>query len=149
MNRWPLVVALLLVMLATCFARPAVADKRVALVIGNSAYRNVALLENPANDARLIADTLRDLGFALVGGGAQLDLDKASFDRAVQSFGAQLQGADIGLFFYAGHGVQVRGTNYLIPVDANPTREADADFQMLDTTLVLRQMEGAGARRIL
>jgi hypothetical protein len=123
-----------------------VADKRVALVIGNSAYDNVALLENPANDARLIADTLRDLGFALVGGGAQLDLDKASFDRAVQSFGAQLQGADVGLFFYAGHGVQVRGTNYLIPVDANPTRETDVDFQMLDTTLVLRQMEGAGAR---
>jgi hypothetical protein len=146
MNRWLLVLALPLVMLATCFATPAVADKRVALVIGNSAYRNVALLENPGNDARLIADTLRDLGFALVGGGAQLDLDKTSFDRAVQSFGAQLQGADIGLFFYAGHGVQVRGTNYLIPVDANPTREADADFQMLDTTFVLRQMEGAGAR---
>jgi uncharacterized caspase-like protein len=145
MNRWPLVVALPLVILATCFAAPAVADKRVALVIGNSAYRNVALLENPGNDARLIADTLRDLGFALVGGGAQLDLDKTSFDRAVQSFGTQLQGADVGLFFYAGHGVQVRGTNYLIPVDANPTREADTDFQMLDTTLVLRQMEGAGA----
>jgi hypothetical protein len=134
------------IIMAMLFVEPAVADKRVALVVGNSTYRNVALLDNPANDARLLASTLRDLGFALVGGGAQLDLDKASFDRAVQDFGAQLQGADVGLFFYAGHGVQVRGTNYLIPVDANPTREADVDFQMLDTNLVMRQMEGAGTR---
>src|SRR4029077_13689385 len=80
------------------------------------------------------------------GGGAQLDLDKASLDRVVQAFGAQLSGADVGLFYYAGHGVQVRGENYLIPVDANPTKEADVDFQMLDTNLVLRQMEGAGTR---
>src|SRR5580704_9938410 len=123
--------------------QPACADKRVALVIGNSAYRNVTPLDNPANDARLLADTLRALGFTLVGGGAQLDLDKASLDRAVQAFGAQLSGADVGLFYYAGHGVQVRGENYLIPIDANPTKEADVDFQMLDTNLVLRQMEGA------
>ena len=132
--------------MAMLFVEPAIADKRVALVVGNGTYRNVARLDNPVNDAKLLADTLRDLGFALVGGDAQLDLDKASFDRAVQDFGAQLQGADVGLFFYAGHGVQVRGTNYLIPVDANPTREADVDFQMLDTNLVMRQMEGAGTR---
>jgi len=132
--------------MAMLFVEPAVADKRVALVVGNGTYRNVARLDNPANDARLLVDTLRDLGFVLVGGAAQLDLDKASFDRAVQDFGAQLQGADVGLFFFAGHGVQVRGTNYLIPVDANPTREADVDFQMLDTNLVMRQMEGAGTR---
>jgi uncharacterized caspase-like protein len=136
----------LAIMAMSFFAAPAIADKRVALVVGNGTYRNVALLDNPANDARLLANILRDLGFALVGGGAQLDLDKASFDRAVQDFGAQLQGADVGLFFYAGHGVQVRGTNYLIPVDANPTREADVDFQMLDTNLVMRQMEGASTR---
>ena len=78
--------------------------------------------------------------------GAQLDLDKPAFDRTVQAFGAALAGADVGLFYYAGHGVQVRGENYLIPVDANPTKEADVDFQMLDTNLVLRQMEGAGTR---
>jgi uncharacterized caspase-like protein len=122
------------------------AEKRVALVIGNSAYSNVARLDNPANDAKLLSETLSALGFTLVGGGAQLDLDKASLDRAVRAFGAQLSGADVGLFYYAGHGVQVRGENYLIPVDANPTKEADVDFQMLDTNLVLRQMEGAGAR---
>ena len=119
---------------------------RVALVIGNSSYRNVPSLANPANDAKLMADTLRSLGFKLVGGGAQLDLDKAGFDRAVQSFGQQLQGAEVALFYYAGHGVQVRGGNYLVPVNANPTREADVDFQMFDTNLVLRQMEGSGTR---
>lgn len=135
-----------LVVLFVFGGAPVHAEKRVALVIGNGAYRNVAQLDNPANDARLLADTLRELGFLLVGGDAQLDLDKAAFDRVVQDFGAQLQGADVALFFYAGHGVQVRGTNYLIPVDANPTREADVDFQMLDTNLVMRQMEGAGTR---
>jgi hypothetical protein len=137
---------ILLPLFAVLQARPALADKRVALVIGNSAYRNVARLDNPRNDAQLLADTLRSLGFTLIGGGAQLDLDKAAFDRTVQAFGAQLAGADVGLFYYAGHGVQVRGENYLIPVDANPTKEADVDFQMLDTNLVLRQMEGAGTR---
>src|SRR5271165_3856058 len=64
----------------------AVADMRVALVIGNSTYRSVTRLDNPTNDAKLMADTLRALGFTLVGGGAQLDLDKPAFDNAVQSF---------------------------------------------------------------
>lgn len=120
--------------------------RRVALVIGNSAYVNVPRLANPANDARLMADTLSSLGFVLVGGGALLDLDEDKLRRAVRDFGSQLQGADVGLFYYAGHGVQVRGANYLVPVDANPTREADIDFQMVDGNLVLRQMEGAGAK---
>src|ERR1700722_13661838 len=145
MRRWPFF-ALLPFLLSGVFSTHAFADKRIALVIGNSAYRNVAVLDNPANDAKLLADTLSLLGLTLVGGGAQLDLDKPSLDRAVQAFGAQLSGADVGLFYYAGHGVQVRGENYLIPVDANPTRETDVDFQMLDTNLVMRQMEGAGTR---
>jgi len=125
---------------------PALADKRVALVVGNSAYQNVARLDNPRNDATLMATTLRSLGFTLIGDGPQLDLDKAGLDLAVQKFGSVLQGADVGMFYYAGHGVQVRGSNYLVPVSANPTREADIDFQMVDVNLVLRQMEGAGTK---
>jgi uncharacterized caspase-like protein len=97
---------------------PSKAEKRVALVIGNSAYREVPPLANPANDAKLVADTLRALGFSLVGGKEQLDLDKTDFERAVQDFGTQLRGADVVLFYYAGHGVQVRGLNYLLPIDA-------------------------------
>src|SRR6202047_342743 len=124
----------------------ALADKRVALVIGNSAYRSVSSLDNPANDANLMADTLRALGFSLIGGKAQLDLDKSALDKAIQDFGRQIQGAGVALFYYAGHGVQVSGSNYLVPVNANPTREADVDFQMVDINLVLRQMQGSGTR---
>src|SRR5450631_1712838 len=125
---------------------PALADKRIALVVGNSIYQNVPRLENPRNDATLMATTLSSLGFTLVGDGPQLDLDKAALDLAVQKFGSALQGADVGMFYYAGHGVQIRGANFLVPVGANPTREADVDFQMVDVGLVLRQMEGAGTR---
>jgi Caspase domain len=125
---------------------PAFAEKRVALVVGNSAYQNVTRLDNPKNDARLMADALVSLGFTLIGGGPQLDLDEAGFRRALQEFSSKLQGADVGLFYFAGHGVQVRGSNFLIPIDANPTRESDVDLQMLDSNVVLRQMEGAGTK---
>ena len=93
-----------------------------------------------------MADTLGGLGFTLIGGRAQLDLDKQAMDIAVQNFGRQVQGADVALFYYAGHAVQVSGSNYLVPVSANPTREADVDFQMVDVNLVLRQMQGSGTR---
>jgi hypothetical protein len=139
---WPLSALLL----ALVFAAPAVAEKRIALVIGNSTYQNVPRLDNPRSDAALMAETLGSLGFTLIGGRAQLDLDKPGMDIAVQSFGRQVQGADVALFYYAGHGVQVSGSNYLVPVSANPTREADVDFQMVDVNLVLRQMQGSGTR---
>src|SRR5262249_16702410 len=82
---------------------PAHADRRVALVVGNSEYLNVPRLANPANDARLVADTLQALGFVVVGGVAQLDLDESKFRQLVRDFGSQLQGADVGLFYYAEH----------------------------------------------
>ena len=125
---------------------PAFAEKRVALVIGNANYINVARLINSSSDARLMADTLKGVGFTLIGDDAQIDLDEAGLRRVVQAFGNALQGADVGLFYFAGHGVQVRDTNYLVPVGANPTKEADIDFQMLDVNLVLRQMENAGTK---
>jgi hypothetical protein len=138
----PALIALLFLLLAS----PAAAEKRIALVVGNSAYQNITRLDNPRNDAVLIADTLLGLGFTLIGGRAQLDLDKPALDIAVQNFGRQIQGADVALFYYTGHGVQVNGSNYLVPVSANPTREADVDFQMVDINLVLRQMQGSGTR---
>lgn len=122
------------------------ADKRIALVVGNSNYQSVASLNNPRNDAALIAETLRKAGFILIGNRAQLDLDKPAFDKAIQTFGNELTGADIALFYYAGHGVQVRNVNYLVPVSANPVKEADVDFQMVDVSLILRQMEGSGTK---
>jgi TPR repeat protein len=121
-------------------------DRRVALVIGNTGYQHVERLANPGNDAQLIADTLRKSGFVLIGGGPQRDLDKPAFDRLVADFGKSIQGADVALFYYAGHGMQVQGTNWLVPTDANPTRAQDLDFQMVNAELVLKQMDGAGTR---
>lgn len=120
--------------------------ERVALVVGNSGYTHISELVNPKNDAELIAATLQERGFELIGGGAQLDLDKLQFDRAVRDFGRAAIGADVALFYFAGHGVQLRGSNFLVPVDANPTREADVDFEMVDSRIVLRQMSGAGSK---
>ena len=133
-------------LLLTIAALPAAAENRVALVVGNAHYKFIPSLANPAGDARLMAKTLKDLGFTLIGDGAQLDLDKAALDEAIRTFGTKLRGADVGLFYYAGHGLQLRGTNYLVPTGANPTREADADFELDDLSLVLRQMEASGTR---
>ena len=127
-------------------AQNADGGRRVALVIGNFDYQHVPRLANPGNDATLIATTLRQLGFTLIGGAAQQNLDKTRFDQAVQSFGRDIQGADVALFYYAGHGLQVDGKNWLVPTDANPTRPQDLDFQMVNAELVLQQMNGAGTR---
>ena len=119
------------------------AGKRVALVIGNSAYRHIPALDNPKNDAKLIAGTLAELGFTLVGGGAQIDLDRPSFESAIRDFGRQIGGADVALFYYAGHGLQVRDANWLVPVSANATSVTDVDYELVDADLVLKQMEAA------
>jgi len=136
---------------AVAWFAPAVAqgtgeERRVALVVGNFGYQHVPRLANPGNDATLIATTLRQLGFTLVGDGVQENVDKPHFDRLVQDFGRAIQGADVALFYYAGHGMQVDGSNWLVPTDANPTRPQDLEFQMLNAELVLRQMDGAGTR---
>jgi TPR repeat protein len=121
-------------------------ERRVALVIGNFSYQSVPRLANSGNDAKLIAATLGRLGFTLVGGGPQNDVDKAHFDQLVQAFGRAIQGADVALFYYAGHGMQVGGDNWLVPTDANPTRPQDLEFQMVNAELVLKQMDGSGTR---
>jgi len=120
--------------------------RRVALVVGNAHYRDVPTLANTAADARLVATTLQGLGFTLVGGGAQLDLDRHQFLKEIAQFGRMLNGGSVAVFYYAGHGLQLRGENYLVPVDANPERPADADIQLVDTSAILHQMEDSGAR---
>jgi uncharacterized caspase-like protein len=134
------------VLLCAGMSSVAHAEKRVALVIGNSAYRAVPMLPNPAADARLISDTLLSLGFFVVGGGAQLDLDKASFDESLQKFKTKLTGADVALFYYAGHGAETHGLNYLAPVDAHPLDEADVFTQMIGMSGILDQLEKSGTR---
>jgi TPR repeat protein len=142
---------LLLCVLAVAYVAPAAAqssddERRVALVVGNFGYAHVPQLANPGNDAALIATTLRQLGFTLVGDAAQENVDKAHFDQLVQNFGRAIQGADVAVFYYAGHGMQVGGSNWLVPTDANPTRPQDLEFQMVNADLVLKQMNGAGTR---
>ena len=114
------------------------AQKRVALVIGNSAYTRAGPLANPANDANDIAKALGDLGFDVIIG---LDLDKRGFDGKVRDFSRALADADTGLLFYAGHGLQVGGRNYLVPVDAQLGSERDLDFEAVSLDFVLKQME--------
>ncbi|HLW92643.1 MAG TPA: caspase family protein [Roseiarcus sp.] len=146
MTRPTSLVLSLVALIAAAVATPALADKRIALVIGNSDYRSAPRLQNPTNDAKLIAKTLRGLGFTLIGGDAELNLDKAHFDSALQDFSNQVLGADVALFYYAGHGVQVAGRNFLIPIEANPTKESDVYLQAVDTAIVLSQMEGSGTK---
>ena len=103
-------------------APAAMADKRVAFVVGNGAYKNVAQLPNPPIDARAIAGVLRNVGFEVVEG-TNLTRD-AMTDRLLE-FGKKAQGADVAVFFYAGHGIAISGTNYLLPVDADIKSEMD------------------------
>ncbi|MBR0799457.1 caspase family protein [Bradyrhizobium jicamae] len=129
-----------------CLGTAAHAEKRVALVIGNSAYQDAPKLPNPAADARLMSDTLSTLGFFVVGGGALVDLTRSRFDDALRAFGRELAGADVALFYYAGHGVETHGLNYLVPVDARPADEGDVFEQLIGMADVLGQMEKSGAK---
>jgi uncharacterized caspase-like protein len=119
-------------------ATPAAAQHRVALVIGNSAYTQVNTLPNPVNDANAVAAAFKDLGFEVLLG---LDLDKRGFDAKVREFSQILGQADVSIFFYAGHGLQVSGRNYLVPVDARLQRERDIDFEAVGLDFILKQME--------
>lgn len=135
----PIVRALLAVLcLASVMLRPAHAENRVALVIGNSAYVNAPALANPANDAKAMAASLKALGFKVVLG---LDLDKSHFEKTLRTFTKELETAEAGLLYYAGHGLQVSGQNYLVPVDASLAVERDLDFEAIRLDFVLKQME--------
>jgi uncharacterized caspase-like protein len=122
------------------------ADKRVALVIGNSAYRHAGELANPRNDAADMAAVLKEVGFRVIEG---LDLDKTAFDRKIRDFAVALAGTEVGLFFYAGHGLQVAGYNYLVPVDAELTTASAVEFEMVRLDLVHRIMEREAQTNVL
>jgi hypothetical protein len=141
-----LTIAIMLAIASLAAANPAFADKRIALVIGNSAYQHAKGPEGAAGNARIVSAALQSAGFTLAGGAALIDLDKASLDRAVQDFGRQITDADVALVYYAGHAVQLRGSNFLVPIDADPTKETDIDAQMLHVGLVLHQLEGPANR---
>jgi len=132
----------LMFLLTLCTGAASNAADRIALVIGNSEYSD-SPLANPANDARLIAASLKDVGFDVV---EHLNADQITMKRAIQNFGDRLDEAGkdaTGLFYYAGHGVQVGGENYLIPVDAAIKRESDVTIEAVSTTAVLAVLDFA------
>jgi carboxyl-terminal processing protease len=125
----------------------AAAEPRVALVIGNADYGgDLGRLANPINDATLMAESLTQAGFDVI---AVTDADQKAMKRAIGEFGEKLTaaGADVtALFYYSGHGLQVAGENYLIPVHADIKREADVDLEAISADTVLKQMQFADAR---
>jgi hypothetical protein len=129
--------SLLVLVLLGAFAHAEAAGRRVALVIGNSAYVSVPELDNPSNDAKAVAQQLRDLGFEVT---LLLDLDKAGFEARVRDFAGSLNGAEAAVFFYAGHGLQVDGRNYMVPVDADVANEADLPFQLVSLDIALQRL---------
>src|SRR5436190_17072353 len=98
------------------------ADRRIAFVVGNGAYKNVAQLPNPAIDAQAMAAVLRNVGFEVVEG---TNLTRDKMTERLLEFGKKAQGADVAVFFYAGHGIAIGGTNYLLPIDADIKSEMD------------------------
>ena len=117
---------------------PAFAEKGVALVIGNGAYKHAPPLTNPKNDASDMAAKLRGFGLEVVVGE---ELDFAAMRAKVKEFIASLEGADLAVFFYAGHGLQVGGVNYLAPIDAKLATEDDLEFEAIPMDLVFSPME--------
>ncbi|MDX8395439.1 MAG: caspase domain-containing protein [Mariprofundaceae bacterium] len=113
-----LLLIMLMVLMAGCAGKDTASTSgsdKVALVIGNSAYQHTTAIPNPANDANDLAASLEDLGFHVIKG---IDLDQQGLNDAVAEFSSALKGSDVGLFFYAGHGIQIDGMNYMVPVDA-------------------------------
>jgi Caspase domain len=139
--RFFLVAALLLV------CQPASAEKRVALVIGNSNYKNAAALLNPANDAAAVAATLKRAGFDIVD--SRLDLSITNMRRALRDFADQARDSDMAVVYYAGHGIEIDGTNYLIPTDATLERDTDVYDEAFSLDRILLAIEPARQLRLV
>ena len=135
------------VMLLFLGALPGQAEKRVALVIGNSAYRGAPKLVNPANDAEAVSILLKSAGFDVVETRQNLDIN--DMRRAVRDFSDRTLDADIAVVFYAGHGIEVDGSNYLVPVDAKLDRDIDVDDETVSLDRVLKVIEPAKRLRLV
>src|SRR5712672_1197040 len=139
--RFFFIAALLLV------CQPASAEKRVALVLGNSNYKNAAVLPNPVNDAAAVAATLKGAGFDIVD--SRLDLSAADMRRALRDFADQARDSDLAVVYYAGHGIEIDGTNYLIPTDATLQRDTDVYDEAFSLDRILLTTEPARQLRLV
>lgn len=143
--RKPLVAAALAGLVVAAAQQPVRSETRIALVVGNADYAGERL-RNPPNDARLMAETLRELGFTVI---ERLDADRRQMKRAVQELHDRLAQAGrdaVGLFYYSGHGVQAQQQNYLVPIGAAIERESDAEIEGVPVPWLVAQMTEAGNR---
>lgn len=121
-------------------------DRRVAFVVGNSAYHNVPSLPNPANDAREVASALRRAGFEVI---TANDLDRTAFDVELREFVRSLAGAEVSLFYYSGHGVQIGGDNRIIPVDAALKTAMDMEVETVSVRTILGYMQAQSRLQVI
>ncbi|MBW7964871.1 caspase family protein [Bradyrhizobium sp. BR 10261] len=137
MRTLTIIVSLMCMALSVSAAK---ADRRVAFVVGNGAYKNVAQLPNPPIDAKAMASTLRNVGFEVIEGS---NLTRDQMTEKLLDFGRKAQGSDIAVFYYAGHGIAVSGTNYLLPIDADIKSEMDVKLgAAINVDLTLDQTMG-------
>jgi len=125
---------------------PALADKRVALIIGNSAYKEAARLPNPVNDAAAIAELFRTAGFNVI---SKHDVGINDLRRTLREFTDLTQNADIAVVYFAGHGIEIDGSNYLIPVDAVLERDSDIDDETVSLDRIIRVLEPVKRLRLI
>lgn len=118
-------------------------QKRLALVIGNSQYQHGGALPNPVNDARAMSSSLQNLGFEVM---KFENVTQTQLKQAINSFGIKLKGYDVGLFYYAGHGIQNKGVNYMIPVEADLQAQEQVEFDCVAADRVLAFMEAASTK---
>jgi hypothetical protein len=129
------------------FATAAAADRRVALVIGNSAYKNASTLSNTINDATVIATLFKSVGFEVVI--SRNDLGVVDFKRAVREFLITAESADIAVVYYAGHGIEIGGTNYLVPVDAKLGRDYDVEDEAVSLDRIIWALQPVRRLRLI
>jgi hypothetical protein len=127
--------------------QPAMANKRVALVMGNSAYQNVNRLANPANDSEAMSAILKKAGFDIVD--LKRDLNVNEMRRALRDFSDSVRDADVAIVYFAGHGIEINGNNYLIPVDAVLERDIDAFDEAIPLDRILTVVEPAKQLRLV
>ncbi len=123
------------------------AARKVALIVANSTYQNTSALANPASDARLVAASARKAGFQTVM--LENDLTLATFQRALRDFREKASGADVAMVYYAGHGIEGSGKNWLIPVDAKLGSDLDLPYEAIDLERVMEAISGAQIRMVI
>ena len=129
------------------FATAAAAERRVALVIGNSSYKNASSLPNTINDASALAAMFNSVGFEVVI--SRTDLGVVDFKRSVREFLITAESADIAVVYYAGHGIEIGGTNYLVPVDARLSRDYDVDDEAVSLDRIVWALQSVRRLRLI